>query len=73
MSDSAVRSLAAPAAGVPFRMVIAGFSWLLRRISDEMRHATARHMAAAIAALNHPGVMADFERAKSLAVRAPRK
>jgi hypothetical protein len=65
MSETAVHSTAAPAAGIPMRMATAGLSWLSRTISNEIRNASARRMVADVAAQDHPGVMADFERARS--------
>jgi hypothetical protein len=63
MSESAVYSPVAATAGAPFRLVRTGLSRLARRISDEVRQASERRVAASVAAANHPGVAADFERA----------
>jgi hypothetical protein len=56
-----------------FPVIRAGFMQFTRWIANERRRAFARRVAASVMELQHPGVMADFERASPPAHSAVEK
>lgn len=63
MSDTALNSITRCAATARFPVIRAGFMQFAQWMANERRCAFARRVAAAVMELQHPGVMADFERA----------
>jgi hypothetical protein len=63
VSDTALNSITRCEASVRLPVIRAGFTRFTQWIANERRRAFARRVAAAVMELQHPGVMADFERA----------
>jgi len=63
VSDTALNSITRCAASARFSVIRAGFMQFTQWIANERRCAFARRVAATVIELQHPGVMADFERA----------
>ena len=63
MSDTALNSITCCEANARLPVIRAGFMRFTQWIANEKRCAVARRVAVAVMELQHPGVIADFERA----------
>jgi hypothetical protein len=63
VSDTVLNSITCREANVRLPVIRAGFMRFTQWIANEKRRAVARQVAAAVMELQHPGVIADLERA----------